>query len=404
MIEPVTFGDDGVALLDQRRLPHEEAWVRLETPEAVAAAIRDMVVRGAPAIGVAAGFGMALAARAARELDETAFRERIDAAAAALAAARPTAVNLAWAVGRVQDAVRRALEDGASVAEAAARAEREAVAIKDEDVAANRAMGRHGSMLVPDGARVLTHCNAGALATGGYGTALGVIRAAVEEGKQVSVLADETRPWLQGSRLTAWELQKDGIPVTVIADNMAGSLLARGEVDLVVVGADRIARNGDVANKIGTYPLAVLARRHGVPFYVAAPLSTFDPICPSGDEIPIEERAAEEVTHLAGVRLVPEGVSARNPAFDVTPSAFVTAIVTEAGIVRAPYASGITRLLGLETEPEAAAAGSGPALEEDENGAEAADTAAVLAAAGDDGEESPAPKDGAADDGEELFR
>ena len=404
MIEPVTFGDDGVALLDQRLLPHEEAWVRLETPEAVAAAIGDMVVRGAPAIGVAAGFGMALAARAARELDETAFRERIDAAAATLAAARPTAVNLAWAVGRVRHAVHRALEDGASVPEAATRAEREAVAIKDEDVAANRAMGRHGSMLVPDGARVLTHCNAGALATGGYGTALGVIRAAVEEGKQVSVLADETRPWLQGSRLTAWELQKDGIPVTVIADSMAGSLLARGEVDLVVVGADRIARNGDVANKIGTYPLAVLARRHGVPFYVAAPLSTFDPACPAGDQIPIEERAAEEVTHLAGVRLVPEGVSARHPAFDVTPSAFVTAIVTEAGIVRAPFASGIARLLGLETEPEPAAADTGPALEEDENGAEAADTAAVLAAAGDDGEESPAPEDGAADDGEELFR
>ena len=406
MIEPVTFGDNGVALLDQRQLPHQETWVELDSPEAVATAIRDMVVRGAPAIGVAAGFGMALAARAARELDETGFRERLDAAAGTLVVARPTAVNLAWAVARVRDAVRRALEDGATVAEAAERAAREAIAIKDEDIAANRAMGRHGSMLVPDGARVLTHCNAGALATGGYGTALGVVRAAVEEGKHVAVLADETRPYLQGARLTAWELQKDGIPVTVIADSMAGSLLARGEVDLVVVGADRIARNGDVANKIGTYPLAVLARRHGVPFYVAAPLSTFDPACPSGDLIPIEERPAEEVTHLGGIRLVPEGVSARHPAFDVTPAAFVTAIITEAGIVRAPFVSGIARLLGLEAElaePAPSEATGGLAADEDENGFEGADTAAVLAAASDDGEESPPPEDRARSDEEDLF-
>ena len=406
MIEPVTFGDDGVALLDQRQLPHQETWIELDSPEAVATAIRDMVVRGAPAIGVAAGFGMALAARAARGLDEQAFRDRLDAAAETLAAARPTAVNLAWAVERVRDTVRRTLEDGATVAEAAERAEREAVAIKEEDIAANRAMGRHGSMLVPDGARVLTHCNAGALATGGYGTALGVVRAAVEEGKKVTVLADETRPYLQGARLTAWELQKDGIPVTVIADSMAGSLLARGEVDLVVVGADRIARNGDVANKIGTYPLAVMARRHGVPFYVAAPLSTFDPACASGDLIPIEERPSEEVTHLGGMRLVPEGVTARHPAFDVTPAAFVTAIVTEAGIVRAPFPSGIARLLGLEAEtaePVPPDASADRSADEDENGAEGADTAAVLAAAGDDGEESPPPADGADPGEEELF-
>ena len=406
MIEPVTFGGNGVALLDQRQLPHQATWIELDSPEAVATAIRDMVVRGAPAIGVAAGFGMALAARAARGLDEQAFRDRLDAAAETLAAARPTAVNLAWAVERVRDTVRRTLEDGATVAEAAERAEREAVAIKEEDIAANRAMGRHGSMLVPDGARVLTHCNAGALATGGYGTALGVVRAAVEEGKKVTVLADETRPYLQGARLTAWELQKDGIPVTVIADSMAGSLLARGEVDLVVVGADRIARNGDVANKIGTYPLAVLARRHGVPFYVAAPLSTFDPACPSGDLIPIEERPAEEVTHLGGIRLVPEGVSARHPAFDVTPAAFVTAIITEGGIVRAPFASGIARLLGLEAEPAEPApseATGGLAADEDENGFEGADTAAVLAAASDDGEESPPPEDRARSDEEDLF-
>ncbi len=404
MIEPVTFGDNGVALLDQRLLPHQETWIELDSPEAVATAITDMVVRGAPAIGVAAGFGMALAARAARGLDEQGFRARLDGAAATLTAARPTAVNLAWAVERVRDAVHRAFEDGASVAEAADRAEREAIAIKEEDIAGNRAMGRHGSMLVPDGARVLTHCNAGALATGGYGTALGVVRAAVEEGKKVSVIADETRPYLQGSRLTAWELQKDGIPVTVIADNMAGSLLARGEVDLVVVGADRIARNGDVANKIGTYPLAVLARRHGVPFYVAAPLSTFDAACPSGDAIPIEERSADEVTHLGGIRLVPEGVSARHPAFDVTPAAFVTAIVTEAGIVRPPFASGIARLLGLDAEPASQETGSFGTDDDDETEVESADTAAVLAAEGSDGEEESSRDFGAgSDDEEELF-
>ncbi len=404
MIEPVTFGDHGVALLDQRLLPHQETWIELDSPEAVATAITDMVVRGAPAIGIAAGFGMALAARAARGLDEGAFRARLDVAAATLTAARPTAVNLAWAVERVRDAVHRAFENGASVAEAADRAEREAIAIKDEDIAGNRAMGRHGSMLVPDGARVLTHCNAGALATGGYGTALGVVRAAVEEGKKISVIADETRPYLQGSRLTAWELQKDGIPVTVIADNMAGSLLARGEVDLVVVGADRIARNGDVANKIGTYPLAVLARRHGVPFYVAAPLSTFDAACPSGDMIPIEERSADEVTHLGGARLAPEGVSARNPAFDVTPAAFVTAIVTEAGIVRPPFASGIARLLGLEAEPTPQETDFRGADDDDETAIEMADTAAILAIEGSDGEESSSRDFGAgSDDEEELF-
>jgi methylthioribose-1-phosphate isomerase len=401
MIKPVTFGDNGVALLDQRLLPHQETWIELDSPEAVATAITDMVVRGAPAIGIAAGFGMALAARAARGLDEQTFRARLDGAAATLTAARPTAVNLAWAVERVRDAVHCAFEDGASVAEAAGRAEHEAIAIKEEDIAGNRAMGRHGSMLVPDGARVLTHCNAGALATGGYGTALGVVRAAVEEGKKVSVIADETRPYLQGSRLTAWELQKDGIPVTVIADSMAGSLLARGEVDLIVVGADRIARNGDVANKIGTYPLAVLARRHGVPFYVAAPLSTFDAACPSGDAIPIEERSADEVTHLGGTRLVPEGVSARHPAFDVTPAAFVTAIVTEAGIVRPPFASGIARLLGLEAEPAPHQTDSRGTDDDDESEVETADTAAALAAEGSDGEESSSRSFGSTSDGEE---
>lgn len=370
MIEPVKFTDAGVVLLDQRRLPHEESWVEYGTADAVAGAIAEMVVRGAPAIGVAAAFGMALAARAARHLDADGLRRQLDEAARTLAAARPTAVNLAWAVRRVRDAAERALEEGASPADAAARLEAEAIAIKEEDIAANRAMGRHGSLLVPDGARVLTHCNAGALATAGYGTALGVVRAAVEEGKQVAVIADETRPYLQGARLTAWELSRDGIPVTVIADNMAGALLSRGEVDLVVVGADRIARNGDVANKIGTYPLAVLARRHGVPFYVAAPLSTLDPDCPEGGAIPIEERPAEEVTHLAGMRLVPEGVTARHPAFDVTPAAFVTAIVTEAGIIRPPFGAGISRVLGLGAEGGVTAAAE-PTRWADANGEDA---------------------------------
>jgi len=369
MIEPVKISDAGVVLLDQRLLPHEETWREYATPDAVADAIAEMVVRGAPAIGVAAAFGMALAARNARELDADGLRRRLDDAASALVAARPTAVNLAWAVRRVRDAAERALEEGAAPADAAARLESEALAIKEEDIAANRAMGRHGSLLVPDGGRVLTHCNAGALATAGYGTALGVVRAAVEEGKKVAVIADETRPYLQGARLTAWELSRDGIPVTVIADNMAGSLLSRGEVDLVVVGADRIARNGDVANKIGTYPLAVLARRHGVPFYVAAPLSTLDPDCPDGDAIPIEERPAEEVTHLAGVRIAPEGVAARHPAFDVTPAAFVTAIITEAGILRPPFGAGIARVLGLAGE--SASAPPEPARGDDVNGEDA---------------------------------
>ncbi len=356
-VQPIRFEDGTVVLLDQRRLPLEEAWVRCSTLPEVTEAIRAMVVRGAPAIGVTAAWGPAAeAARAAETATEPAgFLEHVRGAARALEAARPTAVNLAWAVRRLVGVAERALGDGLSPAETARRLLAEAEAIHEEDVEANRALGRHGSILVPDGARVLTHCNAGALATAGYGTALGVVRAAVDDGKKVSVIADETRPFLQGARLTTWELMRDGIEVTLVTDNMAGWLMAQGEIDLVVVGADRIARNGDVANKIGTYTVAVLARRHGIPFYVAAPLSTLDPECPDGSAIPIEERSPDEVTTIGGTRIAPEGVGVRNPAFDVTPAELVAAIVTEKGILRPPYSRSIAEALGLAAdEPDEA--------------------------------------------------
>ncbi len=359
-VQPIRFEDGTVVLLDQRRLPAEETWVRCATLPEVAEAIASMVVRGAPAIGVTAAWGLAAeAARAAETAqDPDGFLEHVRGAARTLEAARPTAVNLAWAVRRLVGVAERALADGLAPVEVARRLLAEAEAIHEEDVEANRALGRNGALLVPDGARVLTHCNAGALATAGYGTALGVIRAAVEDGKKVSVVADETRPFLQGARLTTWELMRDGIDVTLVTDNMAGWLMARGEIDLVVVGADRIARNGDVANKIGTYTVAVLARRHGIPFYVAAPLSTLDPDCPDGSAIPIEERAPEEVTTIGGTRIAPEGVAVRNPAFDVTPAELVAAIVTEKGILRPPYARSIAEALGLA--PEEPEAGSEP--------------------------------------------
>ena len=329
---------EGVRLLDQRRLPAEEVYVTLRSAAEVAQAIRDMVVRGAPAIGVTAAFGLALAATQAERAGGNVPAE-VEKAHALLVAARPTAVNLAWALERMRGAAGGHRGPGlASLLEA------EAARIRDEDLAACRAMGRHGAALIGDGATVLTHCNAGGLATAGYGTALGVIRAAVEEGKRVRVLADETRPFLQGARLTAWELMKDGIDVSLITDNMAGSFLHRGEVDVVVVGADRIARNGDVANKIGTYGVAVLARENGVPFYVAAPRSTIDLACPDGDAIPIEERDAAEVAAPFGRPIAPAGVAVRNPAFDVTPARYVTAIVTEVGIARAPYATSLSAL------------------------------------------------------------
>jgi methylthioribose-1-phosphate isomerase len=331
--------DERLHLLDQRLLPLQVQSVVCASAEDTARAIRDMVVRGAPAIGCAAAYGVALEALSAQHEAREHLIVRLTQAIALLAASRPTAVNLTWALARM-----RAVIDSTPPNLAQMLVD-EAHAIAREDVAANRAMGVHGATLLADGMRVLTHCNAGALATAGHGTALGVIRSTVEAGKRIMVYADETRPFLQGARLTAWELQQDGIPVTLIADNAAGYLMSRGEIDAVIVGADRIAANGDVANKIGTYGVAVLARRHGLPFYVAAPVSTIDITLASGTRIPIEERAPEEVTHAAGVCIAPAGVSVRNPVFDVTPAELVTALITERGVVRAPDAAGIRSLV-----------------------------------------------------------
>jgi methylthioribose-1-phosphate isomerase len=326
-------------MIDQRLLPGREVVRTYRDYHGVAAAIRSMVIRGAPAIGVAAAMGTVLGIRgcAGRRA-----KARFALVAKALKATRPTAVNLAWAVERME----RVLEKSLSLDAPALfrRMRDEALAIYSEDLAANRALGRFGASLLEDPATVLTHCNAGALATAGYGTALGVVRAAREAGKKVSVIADETRPYLQGARLTAWELRKDRIPVTVIADSMAGAVLANGGVSCTIVGADRVAANGDVANKIGTYPLAVLARRHGVPFYVAAPLSSVDLECRSGDLIPIEQRSAAELTEFAGRRITPRGVGVLNPAFDVTPAELVTAIITERGVAYAPFSESLAAL------------------------------------------------------------
>jgi methylthioribose-1-phosphate isomerase len=323
-------------LIDQTRLPHETDFVVCRTPEDVAQAIRSMQVRGAPAIGVAAAYGLALAALAHTSEDPDAFITGLQTAGKRLGDTRPTAVNLQWAIHRV-------LTHGRSVLErTGVDAARKAVVqlaqeMADEDIAVNRRIGASGLDLVPEGASVLTHCNAGALATVDYGTALGVIRAAHEAGRGIHVFVDETRPFLQGARLTAWELKQLGVPMTLITDSMAGHFMSRGNVDLIVVGADRIAANGDVANKIGTYTLAVLAHANSIPFYVAAPLSTVDLSLASGDDIPIEERSSHEVTHVAGIPIAPEGVEAAHPAFDVTPARLVTAIITEQGVLRAPY-------------------------------------------------------------------
>ena len=342
MVATVRWDDESVVMIDQRRLPAEEVYLRCRTVPEVAAAIRDMAIRGAPAIGVAAALGLALAARASKA-EGAALREEFGRAGDALGATRPTAVNLFWAIERMRARFEREAAGGGAPLRDALLAE--ALAIQEEDVAACRRMGDLGAELLPRGARVLTHCNAGALATAGYGTALGVIRSAARAGKLRNVFADETRPYLQGARLTAWELMREGIPTTLIADNMAGHLMSRAEIDAVIVGADRIAANGDVANKIGTYTLAVLARENGLPFYVAAPVSTIDLATPSGDRIPIEERPADEVTHHAGRRLAPEGVAVRNPAFDVTPNRYVTAIVCERGVARAPYTDSLRALV-----------------------------------------------------------
>ncbi len=334
------WAGDTLLLLDQRLLPLRESYVRLTSADAVAHAIRTMVVRGAPAIGVAAAFGLVLAVKTAGRKRRP-WRPALAEAADALAATRPTAVNLFWAIARMRRAADGLPDDAAA---AAARLEVEAATIYDEDIAANRRMGAHGAALLPDEGSVLTHCNAGALATAGYGTALGVIRAAVAAGKRIHVFVDETRPFLQGARLTAWELMRDGIPCTLITDGMAASLLGAGKIRAAIVGADRIAANGDVANKIGTYGVAVLCRAHKVPFYVAAPVSTVDASVRTGRGIPIEERDAREVTQLMGTRVAPRDVDVYNPAFDVTPARYVSAIVTERGVLRPPLAEGIRTL------------------------------------------------------------
>lgn len=333
MVETIQWTGDGVVMIDQTRLPREQVFVTCKTYEEVAEAIRTMVIRGAPAIGVAAAMGVALGVRQGAD-----FATVCDT----LAATRPTAVNLFWAIERMK-ALYRSM-NGASPNELTGKMIQEAQQIRLEDIAICKAIGRNGADLVPDSKTVLTHCNAGALATAGYGTALGVIRAAVTAGKHIDVFADETRPFLQGARLTAWELQQDGIPTTLITDNMAGHFLKSGRIGCVVVGADRIAANGDVANKIGTYSVAVLAKENGVPFYVAAPVSTFDLTLASGDEIPIEQRSPNEVTEVYGVPVAPESIGVENPAFDVTPNRYVSAIICEKGVARPPYTESLRAL------------------------------------------------------------
>ena len=336
MIETIQWLNGAVVMIDQTRLPREEQYVTCTSYQQVAEAIRSMVIRGAPAIGVAAAMGVALGMQQGGPED-------FEGICQTLAATRPTAVNLFWGIERM----RRIFESlhGRPLEEIRAELVREAQQIRLEDIAINECIGRNGAPLVPDGRTVLTHCNAGALATAGYGTALGVIRAAAASGKKIDVFADETRPFLQGARLTVWELQHDGIPTTLITDNMAGHFLHSGRIGCVIVGADRIAANGDVANKIGTYSVAVLAKENQVPFYVAAPISTLDLSLASGDQIPIEQRAAHEVTHLHGIPVAPQGTAVQNPAFDVTPNRYVTAIITERGVARAPFVDSLRKLV-----------------------------------------------------------
>ncbi len=343
VIRPIRFVAGQCQMLDQRLLPAEEVWYSYKTYQEIAEAIRTMVVRGAPAIGVAAAIGAWFGARDIETESSWEFFQQFEKICAVLLATRPTAVNLSWALERMKHFTESNLDR--SVLELKIGLEFEALAITQEDEQANRQMGQYGEPLLADGARVLTHCNAGALATAGYGTALGVIRAAVEAGKKISVIADETRPFLQGARLTAWELQKDNIPVTLICDNMAGYLMSKGEIDCVIVGADRIAANGDVANKIGTYTVAVLAKEHNIPFYVAAPVSTIDLSLSDGSLIPIEERDGREMTHIKDIQLAPEGINIRNPAFDVTPHRLVTAIITEHGVVAGDYLAGLSQVV-----------------------------------------------------------
>jgi methylthioribose-1-phosphate isomerase len=339
MIETIQWTDEGVVMIDQTRLPNEELYVTCRDYKEVADAIRTMIIRGAPAIGVAAAMGVAIGIAQA---DPTELDAQLAVISAELAGTRPTAVNLFWAIDRMNRVYRE--HRHLAFEELKTRLIAEAKLVRIEDMAINEAIGRHGAPLVPDGKTVLTHCNAGALATAGYGTALGVVRAAVAAGKDIDVFADETRPFLQGARLTVWELQHDGIRATLITDNMAGHFLHSGRIGCVVVGADRIAANGDVANKIGTYSVAVLAKENNVPFYVAAPISTLDLTLAHGDLIPIEERNGAEVTHMFGVRVAPFNTQVRNPAFDVTPNRYVTGIITEHGVARAPYEQSLREL------------------------------------------------------------
>jgi methylthioribose-1-phosphate isomerase len=344
MIPTLAWTPEGVRFIDQTRLPLEESYVLATTYEQVADVIVTMVVRGAPAIGVSAAYGVALGALRSNAASTDDFVPQFETICTRLAGTRPTAVNLFWAIDRMKSLFARLRSRHASMAEVKQRLLAEAHAMYDEDITACKAMGAFGGALLPQQGGVLTHCNAGALATCGYGTALGVIRSAVGQGKQIHVYADETRPFLQGARLTAWELMADGIPTTVICDNMAASLMRAGRIQAIVVGADRIAANGDFANKIGTYNVAILAREHGIPFYCAAPWSTIDTATPTGDAIPIEERSAVEVTHHGGKQLTPHGVGICNPAFDVTPAKYVTAIITERGVLRAPYAESLREM------------------------------------------------------------
>jgi methylthioribose-1-phosphate isomerase len=347
MLPTIDWQADAIVMVDQRKLPGQEIYVRCRTAQEVAKAIRTMVIRGAPAIGVAAAMGIAMGMRRSTATGTKQFTTEFQKTCDMMAATRPTAVNLFWAIDRMKRSFAEGAHAGESPAELAARLEREARLIHDEDVASCRAMGGFGAEIVPDGARVLTHCNAGALATAGYGSALGVVRAAIERGKKIAVFADETRPFLQGARLTAWELVREGINTTVITESMAGPLMRAGEIDIVVVGADRIAANGDTANKIGTYTVAVLAHEHKIPFYVAAPLSTIDLSTPDGDHIPIEERDRREVSHLGSARLTPEGANIRNPAFDVTPHRYIAGIITEKGIFRPRYSESLKRAFAV---------------------------------------------------------
>lgn len=344
MLKTLEWTDEGVVMIDQRVLPVEEIYPVFRTYREVAEAIKAMVVRGAPAIGVAAAMGVALGARDAKAENPETLDPEFQKICEVIGSTRPTAVNLFWAIERMRNLYQSLRRENHSLNDIRARLIAEAQQMHTEDIEANRSMGKHGAELIADGATVLTHCNAGALATAGYGTALGVIRAAVEAGKKVAVFADETRPFLQGARLTAWELHKDNIPVTLITDNMAGHFMKAGKIDCVVVGADRIAANGDVANKIGTYSVAVLAKENNLPFYVAAPISTLDLSIASGEEIPIEERSEREVTHIRDAQLAPAGISIANPAFDVTPHRYVAAIITERGVARAPYQEGLKKL------------------------------------------------------------